>query len=123
VNANSGDLVVDMLAADNTGVGTWSAGTGQNQRWLVQVSIDLVGAGSDKPASSPVTMTWSGTNIYGWTLIAVQLEPTTSTAPVGGVVMPANMFAIAAPWLAFIGLVGCVGTVVVVSNRCKKPAN
>ena len=43
--------------------------------------------------------------------------------PVGGVVMPTNNFAIAAPWLAFIGLVGCVGTVVVVSNRCKKPAN
>jgi hypothetical protein len=76
VNANPGDLVVDTLGALTTGVGTWSAGTGQNQRWLVQVPIDesdWVGAGSDKPASSPVTMTWSGTNIYGWTLIAVQL--------------------------------------------------
>ena len=78
VNANPGDLVVDTLGALTTGVGTWSAGTGQNQRWLVQVPIDesdWVGAGSDKPASSPVTMTWSSTstNIYGWTLIAVQL--------------------------------------------------
>jgi len=88
VNANSGDLVVDTLAALNTGAGTWSAGTGQNQRWLVPVSGAVVGAGSDKPASSPVTMTWSSTNIYGWTLIAVQLvqAPTTEcvTASTGG---------------------------------------
>jgi WD40 repeat protein len=37
--------------------------------------------------------------------------------PVGGVVMPANNLAIAAPWLAFIGLVGCIGTVVVVRKK------
>jgi len=36
---------------------------------------------------------------------------------VGGVVMPAGMFAILAPWLAVIGLVGCIGTVVVVARK------
>ena len=41
----------------------------------------------------------------------------TASIPVGGVVMPANKFAIAAPWLAIIGLVGCIGTVVVVAKK------
>jgi hypothetical protein len=36
---------------------------------------------------------------------------------VGGVVMPANNFAIVAPWLAIIGLVGCIGTAVVVRKK------
>jgi hypothetical protein len=35
-------------------------------------------------------------------------------APVGGVLTPANTFAIVAPWLAVIGVVGCIGAVVVV---------
>jgi hypothetical protein len=36
---------------------------------------------------------------------------------VGGVVMPANTFAVLAPWLAVIGLVGCIGVVGVVVKR------
>jgi hypothetical protein len=36
---------------------------------------------------------------------------------VGGVVMPANNFSIVAPWLIMIGLVGCIGTVVVAKKR------
>jgi hypothetical protein len=36
---------------------------------------------------------------------------------VGGVVMPANNPAIVAPWLAIIGLVGCISTVVVVAKK------
>jgi hypothetical protein len=40
-------------------------------------------------------------------------------AAVGGVVTPANNFAILAPWLALIGVVGCIGTVVVVARRRK----
>jgi hypothetical protein len=39
------------------------------------------------------------------------------SAPVGGVVMPANTLAIVAPWLAVIGLVGCIGTAVVVARK------
>jgi hypothetical protein len=42
-----------------------------------------------------------------------------SSAPVGGVVVPGNEFAILAPWLTVIGLVGCIGTVaIVVGKRC-----
>jgi hypothetical protein len=38
---------------------------------------------------------------------------------VGGVVMRVNTFVVLAPWLAVIGLVGCIGTIVVVAK--KKP--
>ena len=34
-----------------------------------------------------------------------------NAAAVGGVVIPVNMFAVLAPWLAVIGVVGCIGTV------------
>lgn len=46
--------------------------------------------------------------------VAVESE---ALAPVGGVVMPANMFAILGPLLAVIGLVGCVGIVVAKKRR------
>jgi hypothetical protein len=46
-----------------------------------------------------------------------------NVAPVGGLVMPANTFALVAPWLAVIGLVGCIGTIVVVVKPWKKPEN
>jgi hypothetical protein len=36
---------------------------------------------------------------------------------VGGVVEPANTFAVLVPWLAVIGLVGCIGTVFVVAKK------
>jgi hypothetical protein len=36
---------------------------------------------------------------------------------VGGVVMPANTLAILAPWLAVIGVVGCLGTVAAVVKK------
>lgn len=39
--------------------------------------------------------------------------------PVGGVVIPANSFALVAPWLGVIGVVGCIGTAVVVARRKK----
>jgi hypothetical protein len=39
------------------------------------------------------------------------------TTAVGGVVIPANNFAIVAPWLGIIGLVGCIGTAVVVAKK------
>ena len=38
-------------------------------------------------------------------------------APVGGLVMPANNLAIATPWLAIIGLIGCIGTVALVTKK------
>jgi hypothetical protein len=48
---------------------------------------------------------------------AVGPAPPPTVAPVGGVVMPANTFALVAPWLAVIGLVGCIGVVGVVVKR------
>jgi hypothetical protein len=38
-------------------------------------------------------------------------------AAVGGCVQPANTFALLSPWFALIGLVGCIGTAVVVSRK------
>jgi hypothetical protein len=38
-------------------------------------------------------------------------------APVGGVVMSVNTFAVLEPWLAVIGLVGCIGTIVVIAEK------
>jgi hypothetical protein len=42
------------------------------------------------------------------------------TTAVGGVVMPTDTLAILGPWLAVIGLVGCVGTIVVVAKKHEK---
>ena len=36
---------------------------------------------------------------------------------VGGLLIPANSFAVLSPWLAVIGLVGCIGTVVLVAKK------
>jgi len=47
-------------------------------------------------------------------MIRAEIDP---IAPVGGIVIPANNFAIVAPWLAVIGLVGCIGTAVVVAKK------
>ena len=38
---------------------------------------------------------------------------------VGGCVQPVNTFALLSPWLAIIGLVGCIGAVVVVAKKRK----
>jgi hypothetical protein len=38
-------------------------------------------------------------------------------------VMPTNMLALVSPWLAVIGLVGCIGTVVAVGKPWKKRDN
>jgi len=38
-------------------------------------------------------------------------------AAIGGCVQPVNTFALISPWLLAIGLIGCVGTVVVVAKK------
>lgn len=40
-----------------------------------------------------------------------------SCAAVGGCVEPVNKLSVLSPWLAVIGLVGCIGTVVVVAKK------
>jgi len=52
----------------------------------------------------------------GNSMIRAVVDPITPSAPVAGVVMPANNFAIVAPWLAIVGLVG-IGTVVVMARK------
>ena len=50
-------------------------------------------------------------------VLVVDFGPPGACPAVGGVVMPANTLAIAAPWLAVIGLVGGIGTVVGVAKE------
>jgi hypothetical protein len=57
----------------------------------------------------------SGANIFtGRALFDV---PSTCCAAVGGCVQPVNTFTMLSPWLAAIGLIGCVGTVAVVAKK------
>jgi hypothetical protein len=53
-------------------------------------------------------------------MIRALVDPLGCAAAVGGVVIPANTLALVAPWLAVIGLVGCIGIVVVVAKKRKK---
>jgi len=62
---------------------------GMSTRWIYSIAI---------LASDPV---WYSTN----------------HAAVGGIVLPANLFADISPWLAVIGLVGCIGTLVLVAKK------
>jgi hypothetical protein len=73
VNANSGDLVVDTIA---TGIGSGaSSDASQTQLWNLNVG-GVLGAGSDKPASSNVNMQWTfGSVTLSWALVAVDLQP------------------------------------------------
>jgi hypothetical protein len=57
-------------------------------------------------------------NLYVNEKLFLSIDPPVATpVPVGGVVMPVNTFAIFAPWLAVIGVVACIGTVVVVAKK------
>jgi len=49
-------------------------------------------------------------------LIRVDIDPNAPAAPVGGIVIPANTFALVAPWLAVLGLL-CIGTIAVVVRK------
>jgi len=83
VNANSGDLVTDVLAMYTGSLP--SPGLGQTERWNVLANSGTPdGAGSDKPGSSPVTMTWTTSPYFGWALIGIQLQPPLSVATAAG---------------------------------------
>jgi hypothetical protein len=136
VNANSGDLVVDTVVLGKTSSFSLAAGSGQTERWnsgtipiplpppFPPVTFYLVAGGSDKPASSPVTMSWNAGSFIsfgpedagGWILAAVALTPA-RTLPVGGIVVPVDTLAVLAPWLVVMGLVGCISTAVVVAKK------
>ena len=86
-------------------------------------------SGSDHTHSywGPVAGPWStelscrtiagSTSKYYPIMIRALEDPIVPPAPVGGIVMPANNFVTVAPWLAIVGLIGCVGTVVVVAKK------
>ncbi len=61
--------------------------------------------------------------VFNWILVGGDLmaralvDPVSTSAPVGGVVLPVDAFVILAPWLAVIGLLGCIGTVAIVVRK------
>jgi hypothetical protein len=57
---------------------------------------------------------WSAVGDLYDHMIRAYVDP---TAPVGGFIEPANKPVVFAPWLAVIGLVGCIGTAVVVVKK------
>jgi hypothetical protein len=89
--------------------------------WVLRVScVDAVvpSVADFDYISGGVTITLSGCDTEGCFVV---IDCTFTNSPigpaVGGVVLPANNFAIIAPWLAVIGVVGCIGTVVVVAKK------
>jgi hypothetical protein len=82
------------------------------------VMSPVIGEDTTSPHSrsyfgSPGSWTLSTTANY---MISAIVDPYTPPS-VGGVLMPANTLALVSPWLAVIGLVGCIGVVVVVVKR------
>jgi hypothetical protein len=47
----------------------------------------------------------------------IRAEIDSIAAPVGGVALPVNTFALVSPWLAVIGAVGCIATIVVIARK------
>lgn len=91
-----------------------------------------ISAGQPIDFSSPpwkdVSMPYDGDgspsrdNVWPKNLVVEEIETwsilyTGASGPVGGVMEPVNTFALISPWLAVIGLVGCIGTVVVVAKK------
>jgi hypothetical protein len=95
----------------------------------------------EKPAAQLLTSTDGSGNLVPLTFSTSTLAPGTycvfsfgdagdaqgsfsvTTGAVGGWVQPVNTFALLSPWIAMIGLVGCIGTVVAVTKPWKKPEN
>jgi len=65
--------------------------------------------------SSPTTFPATVSSLSAWVEVGVALNPT--AAPVGGFVESINKLGLLVPWLAVIGLVGCIGAVVVVARK------
>ncbi len=110
-SANSGDLVVDTLVHQNPDT---SPVAPQSQLWnLNDPTGSVMGGGSDKPASSSVTMQWTDfAPEEVWGLVAVDLQPAPTTfpavhpTPVGGVMLPSVGFTVLLPWAVLLSLLG-----------------
>ena len=111
-------LVVDMTAG---GINiqskvTGNLGGGCTLSNLVSQYAFVTGAGFNLNLQ---LLASSGTcNVPG--VLVLVLTFGNPAAAVGGVVIPVNTFAVLAPWLAVIGLVGCIGTVVVVAKKRRR---
>jgi len=85
--SNPGDLVVDSLCLCVGGVDPAPISPGASQtEWFDSGTIsdgfwDFVGTGSEKPASSPVSMTWAWSTSASSALIAVPLIPASAIIP------------------------------------------
>jgi len=97
--------------------------------YLVWQQVEMMTAGPGGDISGFKSRSYRGASPTTWILDpnqdnflirAVVENATPASAPVGGVVMPTNTFALVSPWLAVIGLVGCIGTVVVVAKKRRR---
>jgi hypothetical protein len=82
--------------------------------WVLDVncvSLDGASTSFEYMPGQGVTITYTVGNFVVCTFT------NSPTGPVGGVVTPVNNFALLTPWLAVIGLVGCISTVVVVAKK------
>lgn len=90
VNSNPGDLVVDTIGG-TTVFTPVIAGSGQNERWNSgPLEGGFIAAGSDKPASSPVTMTWATASpgFALWALVAIALTSAATPTATSTVALP-----------------------------------
>jgi len=63
------------------------------------------------------TVTYTEESNFGLSVSGIFDVPSTCCPAVGGCVQPVNTFALVSPWLLAIGLIGCIGTVVVVAKK------
>jgi hypothetical protein len=98
----SGDfVVVEQIVVDTVGYDTSSSNFEHRSVW----GLSLTGV------TDNLCCNIAGSHNF---MIRAEIEP---IAPVGGVVRAANTLVIVAPWLAIIGLVGCIGTVAVIVKK------
>jgi hypothetical protein len=64
-----------------------------------------------------VIITFVAPDLVTCTFTNCPLGSCPSPEAVGGVVTPANTLALVAPWLAIVGLVGCIGAVFVIRKK------
>jgi hypothetical protein len=65
------------------------------------------------------TVTYTEENNFGLSVSGI-FDVAGPCCAVGGCVQPVNTFALVSPWLVAIGLIGCIGTVVVVAKKREK---
>ena len=72
VTSATDEVVVDCASMDNL----LTVGAGQTQRWNISLGGGLTsGAGSSEPGAATVTMSWSGTPTFAWSIGGVSMKP------------------------------------------------